>query len=59
MEVKITLDGDLPALQPHIAKIAAEEIQNASILLLPVCARCSRRMGTSLPCLRRRATCAI
>lgn len=30
-EVKITLDGDLPALQPHIAKIAAEEIQNAGI----------------------------
>lgn len=27
----IQLDGDLPALQPHIAKIAADEIQNANI----------------------------
>ncbi|HEY5329093.1 MAG TPA: PDZ domain-containing protein [Acidobacteriaceae bacterium] len=30
-EVKITADGDLPALEPHIAKIAAGEIQNAGI----------------------------
>lgn len=30
-EVKITLDGDLPALQPHIAKIGGDEIHNAGI----------------------------
>ena len=27
----VQLDGDLPALQPHIAKVAADEIQNANI----------------------------
>ena len=30
-EVKITLDGDLPALEPHIAKISGDEIQNVDI----------------------------
>jgi tricorn protease len=29
--VNITLDGDLPALVPHIAKIPMDEIQNAAI----------------------------
>jgi tricorn protease len=29
--VDITLDGDLPALAPHIAKISADEIQNVAI----------------------------
>jgi tricorn protease len=29
--VNITLEGDLPALQPHIAKIGGDEIQNAAI----------------------------
>ena len=30
-EVKVTLDGDLPALEPHLAKIAPDDIQNAAI----------------------------
>ena len=30
-EVKVTLDGDLPALEPHLAKIAPDEIQNVAI----------------------------
>jgi tricorn protease len=29
--VAITLDGDSPALEPHLAKISADEIQNAAI----------------------------
>jgi len=29
--VNIQTDGDLPALEPHLAKIGADEIQNASI----------------------------
>jgi tricorn protease len=29
--VKVQLDGDLPALEPHLAKIAADEIENAAI----------------------------
>ncbi len=29
--VDVTLDGDLPALVPHIAKISMEEVQNAGI----------------------------
>jgi len=29
--VTITLDGDLPALEPHLVKIGGEEIQNAQI----------------------------
>jgi len=29
--VNITLDGDLPALVPHLAKIGGDEIQNAAI----------------------------
>jgi tricorn protease len=29
--VNITLDGDLPALAPHIAKISVDELQNAAI----------------------------
>ncbi len=30
-EVKISLDGDLPSLEPHIAKIGPDEIQNVNI----------------------------
>jgi tricorn protease len=30
-EVKITLDGETPALMPHLAKISPDEIQNAAI----------------------------
>jgi tricorn protease len=30
-EVKVTLDGDLPALEPHLAKISPDDIQNAAI----------------------------
>jgi tricorn protease len=29
--VKVSLDGDLPALEPHLAKIAPDEIQNVGI----------------------------
>ncbi len=29
--VQVQLDGDLPALEPHIAKIAPDEIQNANV----------------------------
>ena len=30
-EVRITLDGELPALMPHLAKVTPDEIQNVGI----------------------------
>ncbi len=42
----VALDGDLPALKPHLAKISPDEIQNVGISP-PKCALWLKRMATS------------